>query len=356
MKQHFINFAHKPKYVALISLVIAGAIGVYGYIKINTPVSVDTGTPVTETEPKAGSNLSLGFLTGGRIKAVNVKAGDNVTKGQELASIDSGNTLGALTQAKATHAQALANYQKIVNGATGPAIDVARASVHTAEINLSKAKTQQDTLVANARRTYLGSNLLARSSGEVISGKPTVSGVYTKDVEGTLTIQTHGTGAGAYFVLSGLATGTGKVTTVNPEPLGDTGLSILFPSDETYDTVWTIAVPNTEAATYITNYNAYQAAKETREQTIASLQAVLDQANASLTALVTAARPEDVAAAQAQVDASYGAIQIAQAAYDATIIRAPYDGTITAVSISVGQIATPNTSAIEFKVKDALSK
>jgi hypothetical protein len=48
MKQHFINFAHKPKYVALISLVIAGAIGVYGYIKINTPVSVDTGTPVTE--------------------------------------------------------------------------------------------------------------------------------------------------------------------------------------------------------------------------------------------------------------------------------------------------------------------
>jgi len=78
-----------------------------------------------------------------------------------------------------------------------------------------------------------------------------------------------------------------------------------------------------------------------KEQAINGAQATLDQANASLTALVTAARPEDVAAAE-------GAVQIAQAAYENTIITAPTDGTVVSVNISPGQIATPNAPAIEF--------
>ena len=96
------------------------------------------------------------------------------------------------------------------------------------------------------------------------------------------------------------------------------------------------------------NYNAYQTALQTKTQAISNAQASLDQANASLTALVTAARPEDVATAEAQVNNAEGAVQIAEAAYENTIITAPSDGTIASVAIAPGQIATPNAPAIEF--------
>ena len=96
------------------------------------------------------------------------------------------------------------------------------------------------------------------------------------------------------------------------------------------------------------NYNAYQVAQGTKNQAIANAQATLDQANTSLTALVAAARPEDVATAQAQMDNASGAVQIAQAAFQNTIITAPSDGTVVSVAIAPGQIATPNSPAIEF--------
>jgi multidrug resistance efflux pump len=63
---------------------------------------------------------------------------------------------------------------------------------------------------------------------------------------------------------------------------------------------------------------------------------------------VSAARPEDVAVAQAQMDNAKGAVQIAQANLKNTIITAPADGTILSVAITPGQIAIPNAPAIEF--------
>jgi len=75
---------------------------------------------------------------------------------------------------------------------------------------------------------------------------------------------------------------------------------------------------------------------------------VLDQANASLSALVAVARPEDIATAKAQIENASGVLQIADAAYKNTIVIAPSDGIITAVYISEGQIATQSAPAIEF--------
>ena len=63
-------------------------------------------------------------------------SGDAVKAGQVLAALDSENTLGALTEAKAAYQNAQANYDKIINGATGTAIDVGKAAVNTAQVNL----------------------------------------------------------------------------------------------------------------------------------------------------------------------------------------------------------------------------
>ena len=66
---------------------------------------------------------------------------------------------------------------------------------------------------------------------------------------------------------------------------------------------------------------------------------------------VAGARSEDLEIAQAQVESTKGALEIAQGTYNNTIITAPVDGTITNVSITAGQIATPNTPAIELLAK-----
>jgi HlyD family secretion protein len=353
IKHHIKRLPHHPKIVITISLIIALAVGIFGYVQINkkVPMPVITNNPNIGTDNNSSlpQNLTLGFLSGGRINSVSVKAGDKVTKGQILATLDAGSTQGALAQAKAAYQTAQANYQKIINGATGAMIDVAKATVNTAQVNLDGVTKQQNVLVANAYANLLNSTITATPNTDQSLPAPIITGTYVKNTEGTITLTVNQGGQTGFFSISGIVNGTGIESTTTQEPLLDTGLDIKFPTGSSYlGTTWTINIPNTTAPNYLANYNAYQAALETKTQAMGNAQATLDQANASLTALVTAARPEDVATAQAQVANAQGAVQIAQAAYENTIITAPTDGTIVSVAITPGQIATPNAPAIQF--------
>ncbi len=358
MKQHIISLPHHPKRVITISLIIALAIGIFGYTEINKKVlsSVIKGDSNIDANMGYSSfpsqNLTLGFLAGGRIKSVSVKAGDKVKRGQVLAALDAENTLGSLIQAMAAYKTAQANYQKIINGATGSAIDVAKAAAHTAEINLDGVTKQQDFLVTNAHANFLNStlsaNLLYRVNDSIAA--PSITGAYNKDVEGSIIFVVNQAGpGGAYISFSGIENGSATVSVAVPQAIGNTGLYIKFPSVDPYTgTYWEIDIPNKNAPNYLANYNAYQSSLVAKNQTISNAQPLRDQANASLVALSTAARPEDVAVAQAQMDNAAGAVQIAQATYKNTIITAPADGTVTSVAIAPGQIATPNAPAMEF--------
>lgn len=358
MKNSVAGFFNKPKQVALTALVIAVAIGAYSYVRINKAPAYTYAAAKAGTITTAGAgslamqDLTLGFVTGGKIGKVAVKAGDKVKAGQVLASLDAENVRGALTQAQAAYAAAQANYAKVIAGATGTAIDVAKAAVNAAKVNLDQATAQQAQLVANAHANLLNSTLLAEAVGSPASlAAPAVSGTYTGSEEGTLTVTEHQTGSGnsAYYTLSGLATATGTLSPSGPTPLGSTGLSIMFPDSPAYSGLsWTIAIPNTNAPNYLANLNAYKQAQVTETQVLATAKAALDQAQANLTMTATAARPEDVAAAQASVDSARGAVQIAQGAYNNTVITAPGSGTVTAVSITPGQIAVANAPAIEL--------
>jgi multidrug efflux pump subunit AcrA (membrane-fusion protein) len=352
--RHIKSLPHHPKRVILISLIIALIIGTFAYIKINKRVAVtvvEDNSGVNPNGPSSFSgNLTLGFLSGGRIKSVSVKAGDTVKKGQVLAMLDAKNALGALTQAKAASETAKANYEKIINGATGPTIDVAKAAVHSAEVNLNEITKQQGILVDNTHRTLLNSSLEADSvSNDEAFVSPIITGTYTCQQEGSYNLEIYASSGGYALKYSGLEEGTLFLTDV-PRPLGDCGLFLSFDKTKTpfSGAKFTLQIPNKSAANYNSNNNAYQLAIQTKEQAVATAQATLDQANASIVALESAARPEDLAAAKAQEDNAEGAVEIAQAAYENTIIAAPSDGTIVSIIISPGQIATPNAPAIQF--------
>lgn len=357
--KHIKTLPHHPKRVIVISLIVALALGTFGYIQINKKpagLTAEDQNANLGTEQSENNILSLGFLAGGRIKTVSVKAGDTVKAGQVLAALDSENTLGALAQTKAALEAAQANYKKIINGATGAAIDVAKAAVNTAQVNLDGVSKQQNILVSNAHANLLNSTLTANLlNSDNPMTPPSISGTYAKDAEGVITFSINQAGSGGYATFSGLVNSTTAASTTTPEPIGDSGLYIEFNSIAPYiGTTWQINIPNKSAPNYLANYNAYQSALQNQNQMVGNAQATLDQANASLAALAAAARPEDVAVAQAAVGSAQGAVQIAEANYENTVIIAPADGTIVSVAIAPGQIATSNAPAIEFTSSDAL--
>ena len=67
--------------------------------------------------------------------SVGAHTGQNIKAGTVLASISDQGTLGQLNQAKGAFEAAEANYKKIINGATGTAVDVAKAAVNAAQVN-----------------------------------------------------------------------------------------------------------------------------------------------------------------------------------------------------------------------------
>ncbi|MDE2030714.1 MAG: biotin/lipoyl-binding protein [Patescibacteria group bacterium] len=353
MKKQFMKIMNTPKLAISIAFVIALAIGVTSYFahqkSMASILTQINKIPSSVTSSNGSKNLTLAFPIGGRIKSVSVKTGERVKQGDILASLDAENAIGAVNQAKAAYASAQVAYQKLMNGASTTDIEVAKVALANAKDSYTNTVAQQKVLVDNARSAMLNSGLVAVSTinGATTTNSPTISGTYTGESEGEYKISVYATGGGYYFSISGLETGSGVVSTV-PVPLGTHGLYIQFPNNfsTNANNIWTVSIPNKQSASYLTYKNAYQSALQAQTQAIAIAQATVDTAQATLNQKQASARSEDIAIAQAQVDSTKGALQIAEGTYNNTIITAPADGTITSVSITAGQIATPNTPAI----------
>jgi len=234
------------------------------------------------------------------------------------------------------------------------AVAAAQVTLDNAQAAYAAAKTQQSTAVSNAYSAMLNSGLTANRVTQFDSTfTATVTGTYTGSATGEYKIAIVTTGYGSYYYrVTGLEDQDPRVIIRGlPMPLGARGLFVTFSSSGTISEVdtWTVPVPNTQATTYITNSNAYLAAKETQNQTLTTMQnsinaaqTALQEARAALALKQAATRPEDVAVARAQ-------LQSAQAGLANTVILAPTSGTITSVDVKVGQLASTGTAAVTLQ-------
>jgi HlyD family secretion protein len=301
----------------------------------------------------ASQDLSLSFQSGGIVSQVNVKDGDTVKKGQILVKLDTSAAGAALNQTQAALAVAQANYQKLINGATGTQLDVTQAAEQTAQTALDNAKktqtatlAQQNLIVSNAQSALFNSTLAATpSAGNISTVSPTISGAYTAMAQGQYNIIISNSGSGQNFSYSGLENGSAPIATNGPTPLGSKGLYIQFPSGTfPANDTWTVFVPNTKAVSYLSNLNAYNAALQTQNQAIVGAQAAVDNAQAvlaqakqNLQLQQTPPRPEDIQVAKAQVDAASAQLQTAENNYNNNTLTAPIDGIITSVDTKIGE-------------------
>lgn len=289
----------------------------------------------------SNTDLNLSFYSSGMVRSLKVKVGDTVKTGEILATLDQGNELASLTSARGTVAAAQAKYQRILDGASSEEIKLAQIALENAKRDYDRIKSQQEILVSNAYKNLLNSTPEALpASGESDYTAPTISGNYSREVEGKITISVYYTGNGLSFSVGGIASGSGIVTSTTPQPIGNSGLFIKFPSSTSSNvTEWVINIPNKKASDYLTNYNAYQAALKTQDSALGTAQALIDQRTAELSIKQATARPADIDLAKADILSAQGQLQLASANFEHTILRAPTGGTITKVDIKIGELA-----------------
>lgn len=329
------KFFRKKRYwiSALVVLVIIIPIILnYGNNSKNITTDIAKYTDLKETVLATGqvvssTDINLSFGASGIVKSIKVKVGDQVKAGQVIATLGGSSELAALTSARGSLAGARARYQKILEGSSNEEIELS-------QVILDQTKVTQDTLIKNAYENLLNSTPEAYPKDESDEYEsPTVSGTYTLGKEGKIYLEMYYSSGGISYNISGLTTGTGLVSSVTPQPIGNTGLYIKFPEDSSISmTDWVIEIPNKKAADYLTNYNAYQS-------TLAQAKATIDQRTAELNLKKASARQSDIDLANADIISAQGQVEQAQARYNDTIITAPLDGTITSIDIKVGELA-----------------
>lgn len=307
--------------------------------------TVETGTVATSITVSgtvdATRNADLSFPIAGVLKSLLVKEGELVQKDTVLAelmhdnlSAQYQNAFGALVIAKADQAE-------LLTGIRPEERAIAMTKVEIAKDDLARITREQNEKVTTAYRALLSTDLVARPKDKSNADTPpTVYGTYTC-AEGTYTLDLFGSSAksGYSYRLSGLEGGTYTAYTESPAPMGACGLTIQFEDGVSYGgSVWHIAIPNTESASYITNKNAYDLAITTRDNTInAASQALkLAEETASLTTAIP--RAESVTREEARVTQAEAQLASINAQINDHILKAPFDGVVTHLDLAPGEI------------------
>lgn len=240
--------------------------------------------------------VDLAFDSTGRVASIPVAVGTHVKAGQVVATLSN---------------------------------EVLYSQLQAARINLQKVRNVQDSLVASAYRKLLSTDLAAiPDSSDYGVAPPTLTGLY-QGGEGQyklniihdqtqLSLDNH-----ELFVFGLERAGPIEIQKSAPTPVGSGGLYISFPDAlNGYDnTIWFIDIPNTKSSSYATNQNEYQEALRTRDQALASAEA-------------------EVSRLEAQ--------------YSEGVLRAPFNGVVTAVPGEVGGISSANESVVSLISDSAL--
>ena len=264
---------------------------------------MSTGVDSTGSVSSVGST-NLGFPTGGQLTAVDVKVGDRVTAGQVLATIDDFAARRQLQQARAQLAGQQAQLSKVEDSTS---VQGAQNSVDAAASIVSATKRQVDATLAADDAAVAAAGASGGSAGT--AGMSGMSGTSTGGAGGGVMGGAMSLAGSAASGAMGGATGAGAASASSPAQAS--------------------AKRQADAAA-----GDLQIANARQGQVAAQNQ--LDAASA--------ARPNDLSAARAAVDAARAQVAVAQQAVTNTTLRAPSDGTITALNGAVGEFVAPSGS------------
>jgi HlyD family secretion protein len=293
---------------------------------------------------EAKQQADLAFPLVGISKAITVEVGDYVEPGDILAILDTSALESDRQEALAGLTSAVADRGELISGPADPERTVTNETVRLKKNALATTKLIEESKIANARRTLLSSQLTAYTTdADENSVAPEVSGTYSCDTEGayTLSMYKSDSPSGYSYRLEGLEAGSYTASVEQPIALGKCGLKLLFDPTSTYSgSVWHIDIPNKMSATYTINKNAYELAQVQASSAIALAGQEVTLAEVTADKSNATPRPEALVRADAQVAAAQARVNRVDASISDHIMRAPFAGTVTDISIKVGETAT----------------
>jgi HlyD family secretion protein len=354
--------------------------------------AVVTRGDVTATVTGSGNTASqlsipVSFDTDGTVTAVNVKAGDTVTAGQVLATVDPVASREGLRTAQASLDGARAAYDQAAAGPTDvkkqqdqqavteaqQGVDNARTqlandkdstatSVKTARVQLSTDTTAQNTAVSQAR-----TNANAACSGVVLeafsaplttapsAGASSTSASTTTRTSTPITTATSSTTSRtttstttsapttSSTTATGGSTGAGASTSTSSSSSGSGSCTSAKQALTNAEENRTQVLDKDRLA--ITSAEQGQTGTlDKDQQAIVTAQGQLRDAQLAAEADLHPETPAQIAQARSNVDSAQVQVDTAQRALDGTVLKAPVGGVVLAVNGKVGE-SSGNTSS-----------
>ncbi|GAB4556624.1 MAG: hypothetical protein Kow0047_00280 [Anaerolineae bacterium] len=263
----------------------------------------------------------LSFEVSGRVAEITVQEGDAVKAGQVLARLHAPDLEQNVRAAEAALVAAQAELDRVRAGARPQEIAAAEAQAHRAEANLARAQAALDQARATLQQLKAG----AREEDRIAAkARLEQAAAQVRQAQA------------AYDRIAGLPDAAAR-----PESLAlEQATQAYVIAKAEYDKIIKGATPEEIAIA--------EAQVKAAEADVEAAQAAVVEAYAQLELLKAGASAEEIAIAEAAVAQAEVALEQARVALDKTRLIAPFDGTVGAVWLRVGELATPGQPVISI--------
>jgi multidrug efflux pump subunit AcrA (membrane-fusion protein) len=362
MKTLFSKFGKKKTIGGIILLVILVAFfalrkggSQYQFVTVTQGSITEVVSVTGNTTPVQSLNLS--FETGGTVEAVYKNAGDSVSAGNTLVSLDTRNLAAQLAQAQAAVDGAQATLQQLQAGPTSQNLQVSQTALASAQQTLANTFTNIPNAVTDA---YAKANDAVRNQIAVFYNTPDSSNPQLSFQVSNSQVLNDADSERAQVTqelnawqtqITGLSNSFGALSTSTlAQALQDTNnhlavVANMLNTDATavidqsgLSTSATITY-KTDVTNAVTEVSDAQTDISTISQNIASEQAAVAQAQAQLSVTLAGSTPGAIAAQQAQVEQDQANVQSIQVNIAQASLVSPINGIVTVQNAKVGQIA-----------------
>ncbi len=308
-------------------------------------------------------SLDMAFLQGGRIAKIYVSVGDKVSAGQTLAHLENADLVAQVAQAEASVKSQQAQLDELVNGTRPETLQSKKAELDQAKALLASYQTNAINVLNDA---YAKSDDAVRKQTDGMfnndnSNYPTLT-FSSGDAQAVIDAQSLRVSAGSELskwqtellqlqsgftsdsIDAALASGQNHLTVIRNflQRVSDALESPIGISAATVDSY------KLNVNTGRTNVNTASTNITSQQQLIVSQKLSVDKIQSDYDLLVAGSTPEQIASQQAQVDEAKANALYQEALYEKTLIRAPFDGTVTRLPFRQGDTVTISDAVVSL--------
>jgi HlyD family secretion protein len=296
---------------------------------------------------KASQGVNLAFVVSGRIVSNYVKVGDKIYAGQSLAVLDQSSARATLTSAQGSLAQAQANRDKLINGATQNDMQSLQDAIASAKVNLNNVYNNASTTLNNSYTAIYNAHTTVNILYNNYFTSSDPQGIQVQNSKGNIDDNLAKTKSS---IDQANSTDSTDLTIVNlSNYLNSTFNSLQIVRDQCDEGVYYYKITATDKASIDAQKTAISAAMSnisTLQNNIAFYKTALQTVENSLSIKQAKPRQEDVDLVNAQVLSAQGQVDSAQAVLNNTVLSAPFSGQVDKDNVVVGSIASPNSPVI----------